>query len=375
MAAHSFKRRVLLAVTGLSPQVVTETLYALTQRRDPAFVPTEVRLITTATGAREARLNLLAERSGWFHRLCADYGLPAIRFDAECIHVVDGGDRVLEDIRTPAENERAADFITEIVRSLTEDELAALHVSLAGGRKTMGYYLGYALSLYGRAQDTLSHVLVSEPFENHREFFYPTPYEHPIRVRRGEREQTFDCREARVDLAEIPFVRLRDGLPERLRKGRAPFSRVVAAANRSRQPPRLVLQPGGMRAALDDEPLELTPVSYAVLLWLAERARRGAAPVDWRSAEAVEEFMRVARRVLKSAGGEYDRIEQAFEWRRKAPIKVAKYFEPHKSRINAAMVALLGETAAARYAIRSTKGADGMRYALPLEPGQIEIKR
>jgi CRISPR-associated protein (TIGR02584 family) len=35
-------------------------------------------------------------------------------------------------------------------------------MSIAGGRKTMGFYAGYALSLYGRAQDRMSHVLVEE---------------------------------------------------------------------------------------------------------------------------------------------------------------------------------------------------------------------
>ena len=372
---HAFPRRVLLAVTGLSPQVVTETLYALTQRQQPPFVPTEVRLITTATGAREARLNLLAEKTGWFHRLRAEYRLPAIRFDADCIHVLDDGQgRALDDIRTPEQNERAADFITDIVRSLTEDDSAALHVSLAGGRKTMGYYLGYALSLYGRAQDALSHVLVSEPFENNREFFYPTRNEHPIRVRRGDKEQTFDCREAQVDLAPIPFVRLRDGLPERLRKGSAPFSRVVAAAERSRRPPQLALQVGARTALLDDEPLTLPPVAYAVLLWLADRARRGAGAVDWRREDAFEEFMRIARRVMKPASGEYERIEQAFGWRRHAPLKLAEYFEPHKSRINAAIAQLLGQPAAARYAIRATRSRDGVLYDLPLQAGEIDIR-
>jgi CRISPR-associated protein (TIGR02584 family) len=139
-------------------------------------VPHEVHLITTATGRREAELNLLADQKpsgelGWFHRLRADYNLSPIRFDAEHIHVLsDAAGAPLDDIRTPADNERAADFITEIVRQLTGDEHSELHVSIAGGRKTMGYYLGYALSLFGRAQDRLSHVLVSEPFENNREF-------------------------------------------------------------------------------------------------------------------------------------------------------------------------------------------------------------
>ena len=70
-----------------------------------------------------------------------------------------------------------ADFITEQVRQITADPAASLHVSIAGGRKTMGFYAGYALSLFGRAQDQLSHVLVSPSFELLKEFSIrvPTP--------------------------------------------------------------------------------------------------------------------------------------------------------------------------------------------------------
>ncbi|MBP6582128.1 MAG: hypothetical protein KA204_01445, partial [Chromatiaceae bacterium] len=46
-----FPRRILLAVTGLTPQVVTETLYALAMERQPPFIPTEIHLLTTAEGA------------------------------------------------------------------------------------------------------------------------------------------------------------------------------------------------------------------------------------------------------------------------------------------------------------------------------------
>ena len=173
---ETWPRRILLMVTGRTPQVVTETLFALTQTRRPPFVPTEVRLITTAEGAADARLSLLSETPGWFHALCRDYGLTGIRFTAEMIEELhDDQGRPLPDIRSCTENDRAADQIVERVRALTEDPEAALHVSLAGGRKTMGYYLGYALSLFGRIQDRLSHVLVSAPYESNRDFYYPTP--------------------------------------------------------------------------------------------------------------------------------------------------------------------------------------------------------
>src|SRR5574337_1069108 len=187
---HTYPRRVLLAVTGLSPQIVTETLYAL------------------------ARLTLLDPEAGQFHALCRDCGLVGIRFDAGCITVIGAeSGQPLADIRTPEENARAADTLLAMVRELTADPDSALHVSIAGGRKTMGFYLGYCLSLCARPQDRMSHVLVSEPFESHPQFFFPPARGRVLYTRDNRPVHTDD---ARVTLADIPFVRLRRGVPEAL---------------------------------------------------------------------------------------------------------------------------------------------------------------
>ena len=71
-ACHA--HRILLAVTGMTPQVVTETLYALMQQ-GPESLPHELHLLTTAVGADRARLALLSEQLGWFARFLADYPL------------------------------------------------------------------------------------------------------------------------------------------------------------------------------------------------------------------------------------------------------------------------------------------------------------
>lgn len=362
----SYPRRVLLAATGLSPQVVTETVYALAVQAQCAFVPTEIHLVTTKQGKEHARLNLLSGDPGWFQRLRADYALPEIAFDAGRIHVLTGPDGApLADIRTPEENEHAADTITRLVAEFTADTSAALHVSLAGGRKTMGYYLGYALSLFGRPQDRLSHVLVSAPFESHPRFFYPTPGECVIHTLES---RPLDCRDAVVTLAQIPFVRLRDELPPRLLGGNARLTEIVTAANRALQPPRLTLDTMQRLASADDQPLSLGRTEFAVLLWLAERARAGAPEVDWTRPEAADEFLGVARRIFNPMAAEYERIEKAVDWRRSAAIKLGKYFEPHKSRINDAIERALGTVAARRYAIPPRAP-----NALPLAPEQIEI--
>lgn len=268
-----YPRRILLAVTGLSPQIVTETLYALAQHPTQPFVPTEVHLITTREGAERARLALLSDEPGWFPRLCRDYRLPAIAFDESRIHVLrDGAGDELDDIRSHAENRQAADFITETVRDLTCDPGSALHVSIAGGRKTMGFYLGYALSLFGRGQDSLSHVLVSEPFESSWDFFYPTPYSRVITTRDNK---LADTAEASVSLAEIPFVSLRHGLPEHLLTGRASYTEAVAAVSKTLGPPSLALDLPGRRILAGGEALRLPPAELALLAVFARRAGAG----------------------------------------------------------------------------------------------------
>jgi CRISPR-associated protein (TIGR02584 family) len=279
----SYPRRVLLAVTGMSPQIVTETLYALAVKPpEPAarFVPTEIHLITTRLGRDQANLNLLSERPGWFRRLREDYDLPEIRFDPECIHVMtDSAGQPLEDIRTPEDNEQAADCITERVRELTRDVQTALHASLAGGRKTMGFYLGYALSLFARPQDRLSHVLVPSPYESHQDFYYPPPRELILQINRGKTSIAVDARDAQISLAEIPVVSLRQWFPQALRDYPATFKGVVRAARESLAAPELILDPSTLRISAGRQVLKLSPGQFALLAVLAYRTCHQLEPI------------------------------------------------------------------------------------------------
>ena len=136
------KQKILVAVTGMSPQIVTETLYALHTQHQ--WLPEEIHVLTTQTGAENIIGSLLGE-NGFFRRLCADYDLPPIRFDENCIHVIKGSKgEALADIRSPKENDLAANQIVRFIHDLCADEQTELHVSIAGGRKSMGFYIGYA---------------------------------------------------------------------------------------------------------------------------------------------------------------------------------------------------------------------------------------
>ena len=171
---NTYNKRILLSVTGMSPAVVTETLYALVTEK--GFIPTEIQAITTEQGKNKLLEALLGieggrkERKGALQEFIEDYGdkygFSSIHFDESCVHIITNENgQNLPDIRTPEENEHAANSIVQLVGNLCQDEDMQLHVSIAGGRKTMGFFMGYALSLYGREQDSLSHVLVDSQYE------------------------------------------------------------------------------------------------------------------------------------------------------------------------------------------------------------------
>jgi CRISPR-associated protein (TIGR02584 family) len=351
-------QKILVAVTGLSPQIVTETLYALAVGADSPWIPDEIHLVTTGQGAMQARLNLLSERPGWFHRFCRDYDLHGIRFDEHQIHPIrDAAGNVLEDIRHPVDNDAAADSITELVRALTSDPGAVIHASIAGGRKTMGFYLGYALSLYGRSGDRLSHVLVSSPYEGHPEFFYPTPYESVLQGRKDGKTMTVDARDAKITLADIPFVRLREGLPSSLLDGKVRFSEVVHEAQKALPPVLLDLYPDQCKIVAGGESITLRPAEFALYWLMAQRVMDGREHMHWSDKDIGAELLGYYGRIVNTASGDYDRAKDAY---RKGMDKVN--FDPTKSRINQVIRQTLGAHRAKPYLIAPLGTIPGSRY-------------
>lgn len=366
---QNYPRRVLLAVTGLSPQIVTETLYALAVAREPKWIPTEVQVLTTAPGAENVRLNLLSEKPGWFHRLCRDYALPRIAFSVGDIHVICRPDgTALEDIRDNADNVAAADFVTEHVRALTADERTSLHVSIAGGRKTMGFFLGYALSLFGRPQDRLSHVLVSAPFESHQDFYYPSPETRVLQVPK----QALDAKDAKVWLGDIPFVRLRDGLPDTLLAGISRFSESVAAAQQALAPPALVIElsDAGVAIRAGRTVVDMAPADAAFYVLVA-RASADGRTLRWDDGDLSKRYLGEYVRFARHASARYEEAEK-----RLADPFLDDWFEERKARCNAALRRALGKAGARAYEIArfGAKGATRCGLALPVDCVQLVEK-
>ncbi|CAN5810300.1 hypothetical protein BH20ACI4_BH20ACI4_15540 [soil metagenome] len=235
------KRNILLCVAGGTPQIITETLWALKEKGERVD---EIRVITTSEGRRKmlegiivdergnvrgaADESLLDKDDGQFYEFQKEFPEYAgnIKFDENCLYILttktkgvpsprDSEKDWLKDILTDEDNEKIANQICEIVRELAADENIRLHASIAGGRKTMSLYLMTAMQLFAKNDDTMSHVLVSKEVEfGAPKFFYKPQKSEPILDPNGNSKTKADGSnlttvDVSIYLAEIPFIRLR----------------------------------------------------------------------------------------------------------------------------------------------------------------------
>jgi CRISPR-associated protein (TIGR02584 family) len=276
----------LLAVTGLSPAIVTETLWALAQER-PRVLPGRVVFVTTGVGAGELRKQLFSPQTEFGGRTVWQALREAVQAGeneliAEQPRIIGAVDKKsgtlqpLDDIVTPQDNDIAAGFILEQVRGVVENPDTRLIASIAGGRKTMGALLHAAVSLIGRETDRLTHVLVSPPFETLRGFFFPGQPGGPVADREGKR---FDPKAARVQLADVPFVPLRNRFAD-LREMPGSFSGLVRRCSQqmkadAARPVRIEISYRKRCLWVDEKPVKMRPKALALLHFLAWMTKKG----------------------------------------------------------------------------------------------------
>lgn len=210
-------RNILLAVVGLSPQVITETLYALHQTHRAVHA---IHVITTRDGKEQIFAQLLAGGRGHYYAYLDDYGIDkeSIDFGPHTIHTITDEHGVeIPDIRDEVDNEHLLTKCLDLAFKFTSDPETAVFFSVAGGRKTMSSCLTLAAQLYGRSQDRLYHVLVTPEFESNRDFFYPPPKSRLIQLRDARGELLYkETKYANVNLIHIPFVSIRERLDQEL---------------------------------------------------------------------------------------------------------------------------------------------------------------
>lgn len=347
-------KHILLALTGKTPQVVTETLFGLMiQRRIPIQ---EVYLATTLEGKR-AVLGQLQTPSlkEEIRRLCASRNVKEPIFDLEKSVLVAQEESVeLPDIRSDRENRLFPNMITDIIRRLTADERTTLHCSLAGGRKTMSVAMAFALSLFGRQQDKLYHVLVSDRLEASKKFFPETPEE--------ERELT---------LSEVPYVRMREKLSLLRDHPHASFAQLVETAqmaiNDMMYLPDLVIDRANRTLIIGDKQIRLRPLEFAFYLFCAMQKRPVLAGKRF-SDEKWKKFLSLYERHSPSYGHR-ERVRKTVSGNEREKL-LTKCF----STIRRVLTERLGKELASHYAVSNMGQYGETRYTIGLERAKIKVK-
>ncbi len=215
------KKYILLAVSGETPQIITETLFKL---KDTGYNIHEIHVITTVRGKNNL-LALLSDdpEKNVFLKMCSEYGWDPLTVEERNIHVfsdMNGG--FLEDIRTDSDERCAANFIFKTTKDLMDlrygeddSEYYPIVASIAGGRKTMSYLMGSTMSILGRSDDELTHVLVDPKFERldrtSPKFYYPT---RESKILLNADNEKIDAKDAKIELSFIPFIKLGQILKE-----------------------------------------------------------------------------------------------------------------------------------------------------------------
>lgn len=273
---------VLYCLVGLSPAVLTETVWSLANERE-AVIPDRIFVITTGAGRRRLQETFFAtgEWENFCERLrkhfgCNLEGKLAFGSTSDAIQVIPEVSQrnELTDIRTDTEVEAVADFLLDSLRRFVENPAIRLVASLSGGRKTMSALLLSVMMLIGRSRDRIVHVTVDDPWERIPAFLYPGckgSFSHP------DTGIKLDSHDAHIQLADVPFVPLRYLFPSEVTAGRymdimKRLQRRVADFD-SGLKVRVIPDKGELW--INERHVPVAPREFAFMLYFASRVLKG----------------------------------------------------------------------------------------------------
>ncbi len=332
----SAKRKILIAGMGTSPAVLSNVVWALAHG-DKSVVPDEIVVFITKNGKTLLKKELFDD--GVWADMLKSLAREGIDIDGKLLFgetsirsIPDVRGNEIDDLRTGDDNLRAADFMLGELRKYTEDNGTELHVSIAGGRKTMSALLFSCMSLLGREQDKVYHVLLPPAIEGGvtPTFYYPKRgATYTARVT-GKK---YKAKDLQCELFEVPFVRMRGWYHEKFKEippsYRTLISKVQTVAPPAVAYPEIEIDAWNGWVKIDGKLAQMSKACFAMLLLLADgcpakdlhskllalHKQPGAAKCDWLASfqegsrfadencpEDVYKVQSELRKKLKSAG-------------------------------------------------------------------------
>lgn len=378
-------KELLIFVAGATPQIITETLYAFSQKQPPVF-PDEIYIITSTTGRQKIEETLL--KRGILKKMIKEYSLPEIWLNKHSFIIVsDSHGNELDDIRNEGDNEAVGDLITSFLRSKANDPSVRLRCSLAGGRKTMSFYMGAALQLFGRPWDKLYHVLVSPEFESNPEFFYKPKKDRLIDCRMADGTiKKLSTKDAKIELVELPFIRLGNKVSLQEKTFRDLVEEGQKEIDIATVQPEIRVNLSERTIHLRDNVIKMIPMQlliYTTLLRLKkETCKHPQRPYCLECTDCYTSLVELSSRpALEKMGEYYRRIY------RNQPLKTEELLNRWKegidvdvmrqgiSKINRAIKEQLdNETLLPYYSITTVRKYADSRYGVRVEKGKIKIE-
>lgn len=274
MSQH--KRIILVSAMGTSPAVLTNTVWGLAHQKH-SIVPDEIVVFITKSG-KELLIQRLFDDGVW-NEMRSNLKREKIEIDGKLVFgatsirvIPDAEGNEIEDLRTGDDNLRAADFMLSQLRQYTEDSETELHVSIAGGRKTISALLFSCMTLLGREQDKVYHVLLPPVFEQGVEppFFFPEPGVTYTAKATGKK---YKANKVQSELFEVPFVRMRGWYQEKFKSippsYRTLISKVQTIAPPAVTYPEIEIDAWNGWVTLNGRQVAMSRPCFAMLLLLA----------------------------------------------------------------------------------------------------------
>ena len=375
------QKHILFSLLGKTPQILTETLYCLMIHQKIPI--TEIKVITTEECYEIVCEKLLNSKTGRFYTFCQDWNIDTRKIEFGPENILVAPELPIDVNNNTDQQSHFINLILQNLKELTSLPNTTLHCSLAGGRKTMSVYFAYALQFFGRPQDKLFHVLIHpQEFENHPDFYYIPRKPHDL-VTPTRYKISTDL--AKIELIEIPYVRLKNTMSYLFGQGNLPFHEMVqiTQADLEQMPtlPPLVINFPQKTIEISNKKIHFSPIEMAFYRYYVERSKLRNDNIHvkeyvryfekaegvWFPLNSIKQILNYYQEIASSTA--VDRFVDTFENGYLSFNRVCQYL----SRIRRKIYNALNDDEIAEYYIVSSVGRYRKSYGIKLDKAKIQI--